>query len=87
MGHAGTHPRGTSSLHEPMLLYRSCHINQWINQLRRMIMEKVKSVVKAVLKDKRFWGLVAVAVAALGVSVVPAGTIEAVGCALAGGCV
>ncbi|WAX26276.1 hypothetical protein [Ralstonia phage p2106] len=50
-------------------------------------MDKVKTVVKAVLRDRRFWGLVAVAVAAVGVSVVPAGTIEAVGCALAGGCV
>lgn len=49
-------------------------------------MEKVKTVVKAVLKDKRFWGLVAVAVATAGASFVPAGTIEAVGCALAGGC-
>lgn len=50
-------------------------------------MEKVKAVVRVVLKDKRFWSLVAMAVASFGFSVVPAGTIEAVGCALAGGCV
>ncbi|UCR91156.1 hypothetical protein [Ralstonia phage RpT1] len=50
-------------------------------------MDKVKTVVKAVLRDKRFWGLVAVALAGLGVTVVPAGTLEAIGCAVAGGCV
>ncbi|BAJ51840.1 hypothetical protein CJ97_gp52 [Ralstonia phage RSB2] len=50
-------------------------------------MDKLKAVALTVVKARSFWALVAVVAAGLGFTAVPAGTLEAVGCALAGGCV
>lgn len=47
---------------------------------------KVKTVGKTIVKDKRFWALVAVALAGFGTGVLPVEAVTTVGCALVGGC-